>query len=179
METGFATEAEQWTLFFSVAAGVAATLIGLLFVALALNPAIMSDDGPAGLRVWSGQTFHSFLMVLTISMIAVIPATDGTTYAIALLIIGVTGLLAVVRAVNSARRDPDPEWRLSHAVWRFFSPLLAYLFCLWAAYLAWRENPDALSWMAPVIFLLVMSAAASCWDLLRDLGSPNRASPKP
>ena len=175
METGFAAEAEQWSLFFSVAAGVSATLIGLLFVALALNPAIMTDDGPTGLRVWSGQTFHSFLMVLTISMIAVIPAPDGTTFAIALAIIGVTGLLTVVRAVNSVRRDPDPEWRLSHAVWRFFSPLLAYLFCLWAAYLAWQDNPDALSWMAPIIFLLVMSAAGSCWDLLKDLGSPQQS----
>ena len=174
MDTDFAAAVSAFNTFYSVTAGVSATLIGLLFVALALNPAIMDDDGPSGLRVWAGQTFHSFLMVLTLSMIAVIPVTSGLTFAIALAIVGATGLIGVVRAVSFARRDPDPEWRLSRAVWRFFSPLTAYGICLWAAYLAWRNDTDALSWMVPVIFLLVMSAASSCWDLLKDLGNPKR-----
>lgn len=174
-DSDFAAAVSAFNTFFSVAAGVAATLIGLLFVALSLNPAIMADDRPSGLRVWSGQTFHSFLMVLTLSMIAVIPVTSGLPFAIALAIVGATGLIGVVRAVRFAQRDPDPDWRLSRAIWRFFSPLTAYGMCLWAAYLAWRNDPDALSWMVPVIFLLVMSAASSCWELLKDLGNPKQA----
>lgn len=174
MNADFEAAITEWNAFFSLSAGVAATLIGLLFVALALNPAIMADDGPAGLRVWSGQTFHSFLMVLTLSMIAVIPADSGAPIAIALAIVGITGLIGLFRAVDSARRDPD--WRLSHAVWRFFSPILAYGICLWAAYLAREQDPDALSWMVAIVFLLVMSAASSCWDLLKELGDPKRAN---
>ncbi len=95
-----------------MSAGVSATLIGLLFVALALNPSIMTDESPAGLRVWSGQTFHSFLMVLTLSMIAVIPGDAGVTIAIALVFIGVTGLIGVVRALATARQDPEPRMAL-------------------------------------------------------------------
>jgi hypothetical protein len=174
MDNDFAVAVAAFNTFFSAAAGVSATLIGLLFVALALNPAIMADDGPAGLRVWSGLTFHSFLMVLTLSLIAILPFESGDAFTITFVLVGISGLLAVARAVWGVRRDPDPDWRLSHAISRFFSPLLAYGICLWAAYLAWHDNPDALSWTVPVIFLLVMSAASSCWDLLKDLGNPKR-----
>lgn len=110
MDTDFAAAVAEFNTFFTVAAGVSATLIGLLFVALALNPAIMADNGPAGLRVWSGLTFHSFLMVLTLSMIAILPFESGFAFTIAFVIVGISGLLAVGRAVHGVRRDPDPDW---------------------------------------------------------------------
>src|SRR3712207_3029792 len=44
---------DAWHDFFTAVAGVAATLVGLLFVALALNPAVMADDAPTGLRTWA------------------------------------------------------------------------------------------------------------------------------
>ncbi len=172
MDGELAATLTQWNTFYSVSAGIAATLIGLLFVALALNPRIMADDSPAGLRVWSGQTFHSFLMVLTLSMIAIIPHDGATSVAIALAIIGGTGLVGVGQAFRSVRRDPDPAWRPRRAFPQFFSPALAYGICLWAAFLAANDNVDALSWMVSVVFFLMMSAAASCWDLLKALGNP-------
>ena len=80
MDDRFAALAE-WHDFFAAVAGVAATLVGLLFVALALNPAVMADDGPAGLRTWAGQTFHSFLMVLVIALVVLIPDTGPLGWA--------------------------------------------------------------------------------------------------
>jgi hypothetical protein len=61
-----------WHDFFAAVAGVSATLVGLLFIALALNPAVMADDGPAGLRTWAGHNFHSFLLVLVIALVVLI-----------------------------------------------------------------------------------------------------------
>ena len=66
MEDRFAT-LTAWHDFFAAVAGVSATLVGLLFVALALNPAVMADDGLAGLGTWAGQTFHNFLIVLAVA----------------------------------------------------------------------------------------------------------------
>lgn len=177
MPTGLDAVLSEWQPFFSVAAGVAATLIGLLFVALALNPRIMTEQGPAGLRKLAGQTFHSFLMVLLLAMIAVLPGREASILAITLAIVGLTGLVALARSTWSVRTDPDPQWRLRRTVWRFLSPASAYLICLWAAELARRGDAEALGWMASVIFLLMMSAAASCWDLLRDLGAMPPAAP--
>jgi hypothetical protein len=176
MNADYAAALAQWDTFFSVAAGVSATLIGLLFVGLAINPAIMADDAPAGLREWSGQTFHSFLMVLTISMLGVLPVDTGEVLAIALVIIGVTGVLGVARAIRVAQTDPDPSWRLRGAIGRFALPLVAYGLCLWAAYLTWQDDIDAMGWLVTAIFFLTMSAAASCWDLLKVLGNPKQGS---
>lgn len=179
MDGDYAAALAAWDSFFSVTAGVAATLIGLLFVSLAINPAIMADDGPAGLREWSGQTFHSFLMVLTISMFGVLPVDTGEVLAIALAIIGFTGVQGVVRAIRLTRSDPAQVSRWTTAFWRFAMPLLAYAFCLWAAWLSWQDDIGSMSWLVPAIFLLTMSAASSCWDLLKVLGNPKQNDAPP
>ena len=90
MEDRFAALA-AWHDFFAAVAGVSATLVGLLFVALALNPAIMADDSPAGLRTWAGHTFHSFLLVLAIALVVLIPDTGPLGLGLPLLILGVWG----------------------------------------------------------------------------------------
>ena len=70
MNGDFAAALADWHEFFTAVAGIAATLVGLLFVALGLNPRIMADDGPTGLRVWSGETFHSFVVLLILGLAA-------------------------------------------------------------------------------------------------------------
>lgn len=170
MNSSFAEAVDAWGPFFSAVAGAAATLVGLLFVALALNPTVMADSGPAGLRVWAGQSFHSFLMVLVVSLVALIPDETPVAIAITLGIVGTTGFLGVVRSVRRARTDPDPDWHTRHALLRFLSPALAYLVCLWAAAEAWQGDPDALNWIVAVVFLLTLSASARSWDLLKAMG---------
>ena len=108
MEDPFATLA-AWHDFFAAVAGVTATLVGLLFVALALNPAVMADDGPAGLRTWAGQTFHSFLMVLVIALVILIPETGPLGLGLPLLILGVWGVAHVTADARRVRSDPAPE----------------------------------------------------------------------
>src|SRR5215210_4363999 len=100
MEDRF-TALADWHDFFAAVAGIAATLLGLLFVALALNPAVMADHGPAGLRTWAGQTFHSFLMVLVFALVILIPDTGPLGLGVPLLILGVWG---VVRVIADMRR---------------------------------------------------------------------------
>jgi hypothetical protein len=113
-------------------------------------------------------------MALTISMLGVLPVDTGEVLAIALVIIGVFGLLGVARSINLAQTDPDPSWRLRHAIWRFAFPLAAYGLCLWAAWLTWEQDIDAMGWLVTAIFFLTMSAANSCWDLLKMLGTPKQ-----
>lgn len=166
----FAADLDSWSEFFTAVAGISATLIGLLFVALGLNPRIMADDGPTGLRVWSGETFHSFLVLLIISIAWLVPSSTGETLAITLGIIGAQGIIRVVGDALRVRRDPDPNWSSRHALFRFFSPGLAYLFILWAATGIWRHDSGALDWFVAIVFLLLISAMVSCWELLKAVG---------
>lgn len=174
METEFAAALVEWHDFFATMAGVSGTLVGLLFVALGLNPAIMADDSPAGLRVWSSQTFNSLLSVLIIGLAGLVPLDAGPTLAITLIITGGQGIVRVVQDLLQVRAERDPEWNVRHLITRFISPSLAYLICLWLAYWVWKLDADALGWLIAIVFLLTLNAASSCWDLLKEIGARHR-----
>ena len=177
MDADFAAALAEWHDFYAAVAGAAATLLGLLFVALALSPAIMADAGPAGLRVWSGQTFHAFLVVLGIALAGLIPAESPRGLAVALLVLGALGAARVAGDLRRVRADPDPAWSGRRALWRFAAPAAAYALCLWAGAEAWRSDTAALGWLVAVFFLLTMGAASTCWDLLKAIGARQRPEP--
>jgi uncharacterized membrane protein len=174
VEDRFAAVAE-WHDFFAAVAGVAATLVGLLFVSLALNPAVMADDGPAGLRTWAGQTFHNFLVVLVIALVVLIPETGPLGLGVPLLILGIWGVARVVADARRVRSDPDPEWHGRSVLTRFASPLVGYAIAVWVGAQILRGDADAVGWLVATVFFLMMSAAGNCWDLLREIGDRHRS----
>ena len=163
-----------WHDFFAAVAGVAATLVGLLFVALALNPAVMADDGPAGLRTWAGQTFHNFLMVLVVALIILIPDTGPVGFGIPLVILAGWGVARVIADVRRVRSDPAPEWHGRQGLSRFAMPLAGYAIALWVGAQTLRGDVEAVGWLVASVFFLMMSAAGNCWDLLREIGDRHR-----
>jgi hypothetical protein len=169
-ETAFIDAVAGWHDFHAALAGISATLLGLLFVGLAINPAVMRDDGPDGMRTWAGLTFHNFLIVLAIALVVLIPEQSAEGIAIPLGLMCVHGVYRVARDIHRASRDPDPDWRGLRALSRFAIPGTAYALGVWSAVLAWRQDIDAMYVLVWVVFLLVMSAAASCWDLLKVIG---------
>lgn len=170
MDTSFGAALAEWSDFFATVAGVSGTLVGLLFVALGINPAIMADDSPAGLRVLSAQTFHSFLVLLMISIVGLVPDDTGQFLLITLVIVGVQGLVRVATDLWKVRADPNPEWRGRHAFSRIISPTLAYLTCLWLAFAIWKQDADSLGWFVMVVLLLTIGPSASSWDILKVIG---------
>ncbi|HEU0114670.1 MAG TPA: hypothetical protein VFQ80_08335, partial [Thermomicrobiales bacterium] len=144
MDADFANAVAQWHEFFAAVAGVAATLVGLLFVSLALNPLVMGDRRPAGLRTWAGQTFHNFLMILTVALIALIPEQSVISFAATLIVIGVLGVARVVSDARRTRTDPNPDWQRRSALMRFAAPLAGYLSCIWAGIGIWQGDPKNL-----------------------------------
>lgn len=177
MDPDFGTILADWSEFFSAVAGISATLIGLLFVALGLNPHIMADDGPTGLRVWSGQTFHSFLVLLILGLAGLVPGDAGQTLAITLAILGLQGIFRVAVDAVRVRRASNEGLGTWGALTRFITPGLAYLFALWAARGIWLEDPNSLGWLIAMVFMLMIGALASCWDLLKAVGGLSRGEP--
>ena len=163
--------------FAAAVAGAAATLVGLLFVALALNPEVMADDAPTGLRVWAGRIFNSFLVVLVIALTGLVPADSPRQLAGVLLVLGVQGAARVVVDLRWVRADPDPSWGGRRAWRRFVTPAAAFAVCLWAAAEAWRGEVAALDWLLVVLLLLTMAAMDNCWELLKAMGARRRPEP--
>lgn len=163
----------EWNSFYGSVAGVAATLVGLLFVALALNPKIMNNRNLTGLNAMAGQTFHSFLVVLMLALLAQIPDDSRRTMVVGLGFIGVQGLARLVLDIRRIRAgDPDPRWHGLAGARRFTVPLFAYALCLWVAWALVQElDSTALGWLVTVILLLMIDASGNCWELLKEIGN--------
>ncbi len=170
MDPNFGAELSEWHDFFATVAGVSGTLVGLLFVAVGLNPSIMADESPAGLRILAGQTFHSFLVLLIVGIVGLVPDGTGQSLMITLAIVGVQGVVRVAYDLSQARVHPDQDWRGKQAVFRVISPFLAYVTCLWLVVVIWRQDASSLTWFIMVVLLLTIGASATCWDLLKVIG---------
>jgi hypothetical protein len=172
----FAEQIGEWHEFYTTVAGLAGTLVGLLFVGLGLNPRIITVGGPSGMRVLAAQTFHNFLVVLVIALIALVPDDTARSLAITLLIVGVQGIIRVALDLRRSRSDPDPQWRALHALTRYISPLLAYGLCLWLGSDLWDGHSEVLGSIVAIVFLLLLSASSNCWDLLEAIGIQSGAT---
>ena len=172
----FAEQIGEWSGFYTTVAGLAGTLVGLLFVGLGLNPRIIGAGGPAGMRVLAAETFHNFLVVLVIALMALVPDDTARSLAITLLIVGVQGIIRVALDLRRARGDPDPHWRALHSLTRYVSPVVAYGLCLWLGSDLWDGRSEVLGSIVVVVFLLLLSATSNCWDLLEAIGMQSGAA---
>ena len=48
--------------------------------------------------------------------------------------------------------------------------------CVWLAVELWQGEIDSFGWLVAVVFLLLMSAASSCWDLLKAIGEQHETA---
>jgi hypothetical protein len=167
----FADQIATWQAFFTTVAGLAATLAGLLFVGLGLNPRIMAPDGTPGMRVLAAQTFHHFLVLLVIALVALAPTETARPLAITLLVVGVQGIVRVVLDLRRARRDHDPRWGFLQALTRSVWSAVAYALCLWLAVDLWDGVTEALGNIVIVVILLLLHVSINCWDLLAAIGA--------
>lgn len=171
---GIGAELATWQAFFSAVAGVSGTLVGLLFVALGINPIVMASASPAGIRVQAELTFHSFIVLLLLGLIGLVPDDQGKTMMITLVIIGVQGIGRVLYDVWAERSDPDPKWHGMQSARRKLYPTIAYLISLWLAYAIWQGDDSWFGLFVAIVFLLTLSASISSWELLKFIGEQNR-----
>jgi hypothetical protein len=103
------------------------------------------------------------------------PEALGVTF----LLIGGQGLYRVVARLRRVRADPDPDWHRRHALWRFAIPAVGHLTALAVGGLMLRGDPAGVDWLVATVFMLVSSAAGSCWELLKEIGNRHQAARSP
>ena len=135
----------------------------------------MAEDGPAGLGIWAGHTFHRFLLVLVIALVVLIPDTGPLGFGLPLLIQGVWCVAWVLIEARRVRSGPAPEWHGRLLLPRFASPLAGYAIAVWVGTQILCGDADAVGWLVATVFFLMMSAAGNCWDLLREIGDRHRS----
>ncbi|MGI9255062.1 MAG: hypothetical protein ACR2J8_15065, partial [Thermomicrobiales bacterium] len=69
----YSQELQPWQNFYNLTGTATATLMGLLFVSLSLNPALVTAPSQSHIRAWAGQTMSNLIALLLLSMLCMMP----------------------------------------------------------------------------------------------------------
>jgi hypothetical protein len=154
-----------WDNFFIMAGSAAATLIGLLFVAITLGSALSTPRGLYGTRAFLTPTFARFSGVLFLCLAVLAPWPSAWPAGIILGLCGLTGLVYQIHVILMQRRIDFalPDW----LDWALFSvaPALgnASLIAGAAGLIAGKSfAPYAI---AGAIMFLLFAGIYGAWDL--------------
>ncbi|HUO02728.1 MAG TPA: hypothetical protein VMU31_08120 [Rhizomicrobium sp.] len=158
---------QAWSGFFATIATAAATLLGLLFVAISINAESLGP-GHEDSRRLAEQGFQNYFVVLIVALVAIFPDmpvdTLGTV-AISATIVG--GVWVLVRFVQSLRDARQSSRRVS-SVRRHAVSVLGFAMLIYSAF---RMRGGSAGGDIPYIFgssliVLISSATLASWELL-------------
>lgn len=157
----------EWSTFFSVTAGAAATLTGLMFVVVTLiRREDWGDANPDdGISTFSTPTVINFGAALLVSAVMIAPWPSIAGPLICTGFLGLAGMIHILRVALRARRmtvyDPDVEdW-----IWYWILPFSAYCVVLAGALLMPFERTAPFVTGASVLLLMFIGIRNS-WDVV-------------
>ncbi len=178
MDHEFAQTLAEWAAFYTLMGGAAATLLGLLFVAVSLRLNIFHQREIADVREFATFTLGTFLVAIAVAGLALAPHARRITLALPLLVIGALGLVFVAVIARLWLRLNRPsvmtEPEIAHFELRGISYMLImavpYVGLMAVALLLLAEHPAALGWLAVVEAGLLVLGTAAAWLLLSHAG---------
>lgn len=156
----------KWQPFFTASAGVAATLAGLLFVALSLNRERIAAEENRLLMRHAYRSFGDFLLALFIALLFLVPVYEATS-----LIISLAFPLAfrgqyLARSLYKTIKMNHGKRTLLKIAREYLFQALSWLVLLLAAIEIYRGKMIATYLIVPVIALLMYNATLNAWQLL-------------
>jgi hypothetical protein len=165
MESDFATVVGRWQSFQSLAGSVAATLLGLLFVAVSIRPAIFGRrDHPDFLSI-AAKSMGLFILVIAIALVFQIPDLHRDGMGIALAIMAGISVLNTIHQFTVFQRI-FREWGPFFLARRILLPAVGHALLL-AVSIALLVGDEG--WLPVLGFtqiLYILTATYNAWDLL-------------
>lgn len=170
--TPFAEVLKGWESFYLAVATAAATLMGLLFVAISVNMQILR--GPDGLhhRDTAVRTFGDFLFTLMLSLVLLVPNQEPIGLAVALFVLGIARGVALVRPALKARRDAASPSSTAQVVRDYALPLLASAGLIVVTVRILCGHFGAVVLLVGVVSALLVTACMNAWALLLQQAHP-------
>lgn len=154
-----------WDNFFIMAGTAAATLIGLLFVAITLGAGLSTPRGLYGTRAFLTPTLVHFGGVLFECLVALAPWPSAWPVGIILGLCGLTGFVYQIKIILMQRKVDfvSPDW----LDWAWFSgaPALGNASLIAGAAGLTAEKSFAPYAIAGAIMLLLFAGIYGAWDL--------------
>ena len=178
MDDAFSQALMEWTAYFALMGGAAATLLGLLFVAVSVRLNIFYQREVADVRDFAGFTFGTFLVAIAVAGLAIAPHAHRSTLALSLLLVSIAAFFAIAVVarlwirLNPASTVSQPGYTAGQ--WRGLVYLLGmsgpYLGLIAVVVLLWRSHPAALGWLAVVEGWLLVMGTVAAWVMLSHAG---------
>ena len=92
--------AERWHDFYLLTGAAAATLAGLVFVALALRPEVLSDPAQPGAQAHARQIFGHFVGALLLSIVVLVPGQSAGLLGVEIVLAGALGVVTTIGRVR-------------------------------------------------------------------------------
>ena len=178
MDGTFEQALAEWTAFYALMGGAAATLLGLLFVAVSVRLNIFHQRQVADVRDFAAFTFGTFLVAIAVAGLAIAPRLHRSTLALSLLLVSIAAFVAIAVIarlwirLNDPAAGPRPgytsgEWQ----GWAYFLGMSGpYVGLIAAVVLLWRSHPAALGWLAVVEGWLLVMGTVAAWVMLSHAG---------
>ncbi|WP_309715642.1 hypothetical protein [Armatimonas sp.] len=160
----FATRVTEWQPFYYTLSGVSATMAGLLFTSLSLNPKLLSNHY---LRMVSQQAFLNFSFLLLLGLMLLQPRQQPLRLALSLSVLGTIGFFRLTSVLVNLRKagatSTDARW----AARLMGVSLLVFVLLLLVARLIYTGQAEALHLLQGITVTLLISTGKLCWELLQ------------
>jgi len=153
--------------FFTASTGASATLLGLLFIAIAVEPkSIVGEQSPVESRSRASSAYTALLNTFFISLLGTIGTSGLGFLSVILASVGLANALGI--GVNLWRESP--RWRsvLSSGVGLLLGSTVVYALELWYGWQTVRDPGNAAQIYALAYLLVAVYALAlgRAWELL-------------
>jgi hypothetical protein len=162
----FPSVIESWHDFYLMVGTAAATLVGLLFVSLSLNPEGITGEAKSEARMLAGQTFANFLSVLMFAVVFLIPDQGPMGLGLPLAGIGAFGLYQSLRRLKELRAVSASGGFKNRAARQVGIAVACYVALLVVAVSVLFGQTSGLYWLVPVMIILIAEASMNAWNLL-------------
>jgi hypothetical protein len=156
----------EWSTYLAVQAGAAATLTGLVFVAVSLN--VNRIISFSGLPSRAAESLLQLLTVFFISTVALIPGQSAKVLGIEIFVLGLASWTAQVTGqirYMFNRAGHPLTWLTYRALGAQFATIP---FCI-AGVEIFVGSPGALYWLVPGCIASFIAALFSAWVLLVEI----------
>ena len=149
----------SWGTFFLLVGTAAATLIGLLFIAVSIHINIFHQQTSFHLHRFAALTFNCFFYVLLISIIFLVPGISSMWLGIPLLLLGGLGSINALRQRIRAQDEP----KISN---KYNTPIVGLLALAVIAILILFQVYQSIYALVFVVLIFLISASLNAWTLL-------------
>jgi len=147
--------------------GAAATLVGLMFVAISLGSRLITERSLPALRVFVDPTLIHFIYVLVIATVVVIPTLTPRPLGILLVFVGLLSFGRALRMVPFMRQQQREQVVDTHDwVWHLIAPSVSYLLFVGTGIGLLLTVDLAFNGLAFASILLLVAGIRNAWDMV-------------